>query len=307
VKIIFRDLKVIFDPRGFYPEEGVVKHRWKESSLTFRIWKRVENYLLRRSDKVIALSQTFLERVAEVTEKTKCTVIYASADLDRFRHAGELRQLRTQEPEENGKMTIVYVGGLGAWHDPGLLAKVFKVISQAFANARLLVITPYSREKLERVFQSVGLARGQYAIVSAEQDEVPGQLVAADFGIVPLREAGDHGAIGVVADTMIGTKVAEYLASGLPIIVNKNVSGIRPLMERFKLGMFFDPDNLGAIIPGIRHISERYQDYQADCRLAASRYLSLDQTVRSYFDVYQELADGPSSEEDEIKLARAGQ
>jgi glycosyltransferase involved in cell wall biosynthesis len=247
---------------------------------------------LTHSDKVVALSQTFLDRITQVAEKSKCVLIYAAADLDRFRQPPHSQELSLQS-RLHGKTVFVYSGGLGAWHDPLLLARIYKVISQAFNDSQLLVISGYNHDKLKSVFRAGGLTSADYAIVSAEADEVPAYLMAGNFGIVPLKEVGDRGPFGVIADTMIGTKVAEYLAASLPLIVNKGVRGILPLMERFKLGIQFDPSDLEAIIPGISDMKGHYHEYQADCQFVANRYFSQDHAVSSYHELYETLRPDP--------------
>lgn len=293
IKVFFRRLKVVFDPRGFYPEEGVVQARWSENSLSFRIWKKLEEWLLRKSDKVIALSEAFTDRISRIAPTADSSLIYAGVEVPRFRQARQSRESRRRELEVASSEVFVYNGSLGAWHDPALLARVFRFIRQGSANSKMLVITGHNKAKLQEIFRSAGLAPSDYVIVAGEHDEVPGYLAAGDMGIVPLKETDESGAINVVADTMIGLKVAEYLASGLPIVVNKNVRGIHALMARHKIGIFFDAGSLDGLLPNIRHIQDHYTEYQQDCALVASRYLSLTQTTESYYKVYQEILRDP--------------
>lgn len=290
MKIFFPDLKVVFDPRGFWPEEGVVLHRWDHSSITFRIWKRVERYLFHRSDKVIALSESFSDHISEMVKEANCIVIYASADVQEFKQARPFRDLKRQELDLEGKTVFVYNGSLHAWHDPSLLAQVYRTLSQSLSHTKLLIITGYDRDKLEAVFRSAGLQAEDFLIVAAEPSEVPGYLVTGDFGLVPLREISETTPMAVVADTMIGTKVAEYLACGLPIIVNENVGGMKSLMARYKIGISFDTKNLAGIVKGLQNIKDNY--IQEDCELVVERYFSLDQAAESYYQVYSGLANG---------------
>jgi glycosyltransferase involved in cell wall biosynthesis len=303
-KYFFKDVRVIFDPRGFWPEEGVVTHLWSETSLSFRFWKRVEKYLLRRCDKVIALSDSFATRIGQLEKRADSAVIYASADLQEFERARQLRDLKRRELGLEGKTVFVYNGGLGAWHDPSLLAQVFKAAAQALSDTKLLVITGYNKDKLESAFRGAGLRTEDFLVRAAEPQQVPGYLVTGDYGIVPLKEINEPGAMTVVADTMIGTKVAEYLACGLPIAVNKNVGGLKSLMERYKIGVFFDSGNLAELLLALRHVHDNYAKYRADCELVASRYFSLSQTAHSYYQVYKRILVSSKIGDGELETAK---
>ncbi len=301
-KLVFKDVKIVFDPRGFWPEEGVVTGQWKAQSLTFRFWKRVEKFLLRRSDKVIALSASFADRITGMVKTADCQVIYASAEVGRFAQARELRDSRRKELRFEGRDVLVYCGSLPSWHDPQLIAEIFKVAGQSLHNLRLLVLTGYDRNKLETIFSAAGLRNEDFRIVAAHASDVSSYLAAADYGLVPLREITQH-AMAVVADTMIGTKVAEYLAAGLPLIVNQQVGGLKSLMERYRIGIFFDRERLTAMVPGIQHMQENYGAYQRDCEAVAARYLALDQTACAYHDVYEQLLARPRDKSVELKTA----
>jgi glycosyltransferase involved in cell wall biosynthesis len=304
MKYFFKDVRVIFDPRGFWPEEGVVTCLWSETSLNFGFWKRVEKYLLRRCDKVIALSDSFAARIGQLEKGADSAVIYASANLQEFERARQFRDLKKRDLGLEGKTVFVYNGGLGAWHDPSLLAQVFKTASQALSDTKLLAITGYNRGKLESAFRSAGLRTEDFLVIAAKPQQVPGYLVTGDYGIVPLKEINEPGAMTVVADTMIGTKVAEYLACGLPIVVNKNVGGLKSLMEQYKIGVFFDSENLAELLPALRHVHESYAQYRTDCELVASRFFSLDQTANSYYQVYRRILASSKIGNGELETAK---
>ena len=207
MKLIFPRLKVIFDPRGFYPEEGVVTGKWSAGSVAFKCWRRLESILVQRCDSVIALSEPFAERLRLVSPAATCSVIHASADTERFGRARECRDKTRKELGLEGNTVFVYNGGLGAWHDPAMLARVYKVISAACENSQLVVLTRYDADRLRAIFCEAGIRSEEVQIIAAEPMRVPGYLGACDYGIVPLKVMSKGDAMSVVAETMIGTKV----------------------------------------------------------------------------------------------------
>jgi glycosyltransferase involved in cell wall biosynthesis len=285
----FRDLKVICDPRGFFPEEGVVLGRWSERSFTFRLWKQLEKHIFKCSDRVVALSEPFAKRICGIADRYDSEVIYAPADLPTFAAGRRLRRERRLQLGLSDKTVFVYNGSLHAWHDPQLLAEIFRRIVAASGHAKLLVITRHHPTDVRRLFESAALRPEDYLIVAAEGSDVPSYLAAGDFGLVPLRFLTDDNAMKVVADTMIGTKVAEYLAAGLPLVVNQDVGGLRTVMDRYKIGVSFHSDNLGSVPAKIQTITKNYAEYQLQCEYVASRYFSVDQTVCLYADMYRQV------------------
>jgi len=290
VRFLFRSIKVVFDMRGFYPEEGLIQKTWTRHSLTFKAWKRIERFLIRHADHTIAVSESFEKRVTE-SGGNACSLIYLGTDIAKFREAAPLRMQTRTDLGLQGKTVFAYCGGLGSWHDPAILAKVGAAIGRNFMDAALLVLTPDDPLDLETQFLRAGLESERVRIMAVEPTEVPRYLCAADFGIVPLRDMDESDPACVVADTMIGVKVTEYMAAGLPVIVNERVGGFRTLMTRFKIGVFFDSENLEAMMPKLRSMIEDIVTYHEDCRRVSEKFLSLDLAVTAYYDVYRNLLD----------------
>jgi len=288
-RFVFRDIKVIFDPRGFWPEEGVVAGRWSETSLRFKFWKYVEKKLFTGSDKVIALSKPFADRVKSLADGADCSVIFTCADVHKFDQARLSRNAKRADLGMQGKMVFVYNGGLSAWHDPALLARIYKTISQSFSDTMLLLITGHSKQHLAAAFETEGVTQRDYLVVSAKPNEVPGYLATGDYGLVPLKTISRNTPMSVVAETMIGTKVAEYLSTGLPIIVNQNVGGLKTLMTEYSLGVTFDDGDLGRLPQAIFDFREHYSLAQRDCWFVAARYFSTEQVAKSYYQIYAEI------------------
>jgi glycosyltransferase involved in cell wall biosynthesis len=291
VRSLLKNFKVVFDMRGFYPEEGLIHRTWKPNSLTFNVWKRLERFLTQNADHTIALCDAFKDRVTQSSGRDTCSLVYAGTDVRRFREATQFRtQIRSELGFED-KIVFAYSGGLGSWHDPAMLAKVGAALHRNIPNSALLILTPYDKRVLEAEFLRAGLEAERVRIMALAPGDVPRYLCAADFGLVPLRAMNGSDPGNVVADTMVGLKVAEYMAAGLPVIANDRVGGLRSLMSSFKIGVGFDSEDLETIIPKVQNMIGEYGLYQQSCRLVSEKLLSLDVAVGSCYDVYHRVLD----------------
>jgi glycosyltransferase involved in cell wall biosynthesis len=290
LKCIFRNTKVVFDPRGFYPEEGVVTKRWSRDSTTFRIWKYIEKLLCVNSDATIGLSETFKSHVDAISDKTNCVVIHTNADVESFGKAREQRPVFRAKLNIEQETVVAYNGGLGAWHDPLVLGRVYLRMKEALGRCVLLVLTSHPKDKVLEVLKEAGVESSETRVIATSSSEVANYLAAADYGVVPLRRIEEGSAMKVVSETMIGTKVAEYLAAGLPLIVNKDVGGLRALAPRKRLGVIFDLDDMAALRDGVSALAGTYDEYSSNCRKAALAHFSVKKVAYQYMGVYDSLA-----------------
>lgn len=289
-KFIINKTKVIFDVRGFLPEEGIVHKAWDKKSISYKVWKMIEKKLFLYSDKVICLSDRFMDYVRNIEPQANCCIVHASIDLREFKINPELATIARKELKIEENTVFVYNGSLGSWHDPLSLGQLFKEIKKGVINSKLLVLTNFSNNDLSNIFDRIGLERNDYIIKSCRPHEVHKYLLAGDYGIVPLRNIkADNGAMKVIADTMIGLKVPEYLAAGLPIIINNNIKGIRSLMDKYNIGIFFDINNLSNLGDNINIISRKYNIYTKDCVNVAEKHFNINDAAFAYYGIYEEL------------------
>lgn len=290
LKFLLPNVKVVFDVRGFYPEEGILQGCWKTHSLSYKMWKYLERYLLVTSDKVIALSDTFMQHICQIEPEAKCSVIFASVDVDSFRFDPHVRKRLRKEMGLQGSTVFVYNGGLGSWHDPAMLTRVYKAIKSRMGNSKLLILTKYDKARLVELLRKAGFHDGDHIILRCQPGEVVRYLQVADYGIVPLRDLNGDYARRIIGHTMIGLKVAEYLACGLPIIVNSDVGGIKSLMARYKIGVEFSREELWNLHSNVSSVDSRYETYRDECLSVARNFFSVDEAAKSYYEIYRELA-----------------
>jgi glycosyltransferase involved in cell wall biosynthesis len=288
-----RKVKIIFDMRGLYPEEGVAQGIWDERSVSFKLWKKIEKWIMRRSEKIIVLSDTFAEYVAglDIEYNKKITNIPASVDEGFLKIEKEERENIRDKMSLEGKYVFVSHGTLNYWHSPDILADVFSQIKKYVKDAHLLILSSYGKEKLEYILKKRYLNAHDYTINYVPYNEVPKYLTASDYAIIPSMDPDNVDADGIkhILETMIGLKVSECLASGLPLVVNRNIGGLRSIMRNNDIGVSFDVKQIGKMQSEIRDVIARREAMSNNCKIFASMYLNIEHATERYYAIYEEM------------------
>src|SRR5438128_7510540 len=114
--------RLIFDIRGFMPEEYTDAGVWPENGYLYRGLKRVERHLLRVSDAFVLLTEKAREIVFPgCDDRDKfgrpIEVIPCCVDFERFKGVAQAsRESVRSELSLNGRRVIIYLGSFGGWY-----------------------------------------------------------------------------------------------------------------------------------------------------------------------------------------------
>jgi len=237
--------KVIFDTRGLFPEEGLIKHAYHAGDKNFVHCKKVEQYCLEMADVVVNVSETFSEYIRTITTNRNIRTIYTSTNLQLFHAAPNLKsETRIELGIHDREMVLVYLGDVrtSGWHQVSNLARLYKAFSEAYAETRLLVITEQDHAGLEENMAKYGIEGGTLLIrAGKDQARINALLNAADFACLPFRDV-ENDVDKLLGYTMIASKTGEYLAAGLPVISNRAVGAASALVSREQLGVVYTDD-----------------------------------------------------------------
>ncbi|HSF95380.1 MAG TPA: glycosyltransferase, partial [Thermohalobaculum sp.] len=112
------------------------------------------------------------------------------------------------------------------------MLRVFGRLRSARPGARFLFIGHHSASDLVARARALGIevAEDEILVQPAEHGEVPGWLAAADLAIGLIKPS--FSSLGVSL-----TKLGEYLACGLPVIVNRGIGDVGEIVERIDGGV----------------------------------------------------------------------
>lgn len=278
-----RNVRLLFDTRGVYPEEGVVTGCFSEDSAAFARWKERERIMCARADAIVNVSTTFTEHIQGIAPGTRNETIFTSTDLEAFRCP--------DDPDAGQDVhRLVYLGGISAdgWHTPESLAWLYGQFREAFADRmpRLRIITRSPHEALRADFEARGIPSVELEFLRTNSlAETVAALRDCRYGALPLRSVHSESE-AVLAKTLLGSKSGEYLAAGLPILCNHLAGGVARLVGDQNLGLVYTPGE--PLSAALRELEIRHAAVRRDCRNAATAF-DINEHARRYLALYDEL------------------
>jgi glycosyltransferase involved in cell wall biosynthesis len=262
-------VKFVFDPRGWYADEMVLNKTWASEGFTYRMWKWLELRLIRNCDAVVALTPRFKQNFIELGAKK---AIFAPSRLN---------VRRFNEPAmkvERYNQDLLFIGQMDAdWNSPARVAKHFISMQKIIPNLKLRLITPKCSDYVRKVLDENGVARSDWSIESARPEEMPVRMSGSGLGLaMAYRPSGNW-----------PMKFGEYLAAGVPVVVEKQIGEhITGPVRRWRLGAVIDeddPDSYHAVDGILRDRA----GYSERCLRYARLKLDISHTAKQYAKLYR--------------------
>ncbi len=244
--------KLLFDIRGFFPEEYTDAGVWPEGGLLYRMAKRVERWLLKEADGFVVLTERAREILFPESGTTgfdangrPVEVIPCCVDLSRFEGAGEQARHKIRAEYELGdRYVMAYVGAFGGWYLTDEMADFFGMVKEKKPDAFALILTQSPPSMIEDLLRKRGYSDGDYLITKVAPKQIPEYLSAADAAVSFIKPCYSKQASSP-------TKNAEYLACGLPFVANSGVGDVDLLVRDNSVGAIIDdlsPAGYAAVI-----------------------------------------------------------
>ncbi len=275
-KLTRRKPKLLFDIRGFFPEEYTDAGVWKENGWLYKSVKRIENWLFKESDGFVVLTEKarsilFPESAETGFDKYRrpVEVIPCCVDLKRFEIANKTsrEEMRRKYNLENRRV-IVYVGSFGGWYMTDEMADFFGTARTQDASTFALVLTQSDAEMVSALLQKRGFTENDFLIKKVSPVEIPLYLSASDIAISFIKACYSK-------LSSSPTKIAEYLASGIPIITNRGVGDVAEMIEKNQVGAVIEDFTPHSYLKALKKVAEM-KDLNKKCRQTAEREFDLE-------------------------------
>jgi len=233
-------LKMIFDVRGLLADEYVDAGHWRKGSIPYRLTKRIERQALANADGVVTLT----ERIWPIVKTWEGLrgrdpfheIIPCCADLALFKFDSDKRARRRRQLGLRDQSVIVYSGSIDGWYLTEQMADFFAARLKRDPNAYFLWLIPGNHDRIRELMKQRQIMPQSYSVIAVAPEEVPSYLSAGDVGLAFIKPC-----FSKLASSP--TKYAEYLACGLPLIINSGIGDSDALIIREGAGVMVSDFN----------------------------------------------------------------
>lgn len=274
----------LFDVRGLLAQEYVDAGHWRSDGALQRLTRSAERALIKDADGLVLLSRRAVVHLAEeriLPPNRPRAVIPCAVDLQRFRPDSVARSRVRRELGLGDEPVLVYSGSLGSWYLPGDMLDFFEASRQHIAGLRFLALTPQP-QVAEREIDRRHL-RASVTVKTLPPDAVAAHLAAADIGISFIAPAPSKLASSP-------TKLAEYLACGLPVVTNAGVGDIQDLVAEPSCIVLdeLNPESYARAASRLRDLVQSSSRRSMARELAVRRF-ALDAALDAYDALYRRI------------------
>jgi glycosyltransferase involved in cell wall biosynthesis len=184
------------------------------------------------------------------------------------------------------RLVVVYTGAAGYWQHPESLVEFFSAVRQERADAAFLCLLRTGGEKMHRALDAAGLGEVSRVEEAVPLREIPRWLSQAAVGLVWYRPTFSR--IG-----NFPTKLGEYLASGLPVIVGGATADSVEIVTRERVGVVVREFTQEAYREALGQVLALLKDPDivSRCRRVAEGELSLRVGTERYRGIYRRLSE----------------
>ena len=280
--------KWIFDMRGLFAEEHIGHGNWREGGVKFRSVKLMEKLCLLNADSIILLThrqKDFISKLPFLRNKNKpVEVIPCCVDLKKFSLAVEKNQNLVDELGLQRKFVLIYLGSLGTCYLLSEMIDYFLYLGEKINNAFFLFITHSDKELIVSKANEKGLRSDSFKVIASPFEQVPALLSCGDAGIYFINSYRKLGSSPI--------KTGEYLACGLPLIINSGIGDSENIVKNHKIGTMihnFSAEDYQRSLNELLELLNEREALRSRCREVATKYLSLSSAIQKYKHIYERL------------------
>ena len=230
----------VFDMRGLWPDQRREGGRWRSSNpayrLLYRRWKKREANFISQADWIVSLTNVCKTEIEswDSYRGAPIAVCPCSVDTESFfpRDQSRRQTVREQLGVAPETFLLMYMGSLGSVYLLKEMFAFYKAMKQLQGDCKFLFLGQHKSDQLLKSAKDQGFDFDTEDILSAnsKRDDIPNYCAAADAGICFITPT--YSSLGVSP-----TKFGEYLACGLPTIINPKIGDTEEILKQLEGGV----------------------------------------------------------------------
>ncbi|MDD5072402.1 MAG: glycosyltransferase [Candidatus Omnitrophica bacterium] len=274
--------RLIFDMRGFWPDEKVDAGAWEKGSPVYALFKKIERMLIKGSDEIVVLAGSAERSLKKDFPGAAITVIPCCVDTGFF---GPKPRGDILPGDAMNRPVLIYLGSTGTFYDLDGMALFFKALKEKIRGAYFWLVTNSAAGEVEGVILGHGIDRHDFAVTGLSRKDIPLALSSSALSIMFYKRRLSSAGCSPI-------KFAESLSCGLPVVINSGIGDTEEVINRENVGVVADLSGPGGIeeaavkASGLLPVSE---GLRKKCVSSAKEYFSLEQGIDKYSMIYRRL------------------
>lgn len=283
--------KFLFDTRGLLADKYVGGKLIKENGFIYKLIKWGENFLLSHSDSftVETIAHAQLIRRVNPSLSSRLYVIPSCVNLDKFDYHLQTKRNFLDEHKDNNlnsEVIFSYVGKIGTWYLLSEMIDFFKIFLRYFKNSQLHFLNQDAQtEDIYNIFRSKEMELSKVKVIKpSNHNNIPKLLADSTVGIFFINPYRRYNSSPI--------KFGEYLAAGLPVVINSGIGDTEKITRKEKVGVIvkdFSTTGYETASMELIDLLKEKEILRNRCRATAEKYLSLNEGIEKYWQIYQKL------------------
>jgi glycosyltransferase involved in cell wall biosynthesis len=127
------------------------------------------------------------------------------------------------------------------------MMELFQAAKEVRDDAFVLILTQRNKEKIAAELGGLGFGENDFSVLSVPPIDVPKYLGASDVAVSFIKSCYSK-------QSSSPTKIAEYLAAGLPVVANRGVGDVDSTIENNSVGAILDSFDRDSYLESIREV-----------------------------------------------------
>ena len=261
---------VLWDVRSLWADQKIMIQDNLVNKAMYKVYRGLESIAASKSDGMSTLTSAIvpiLEQRNNYLPQLR-TVVPTAVDLDRFK-------LNPTMPVE---IRALFSGTYNQYYDLALSAQFIEEFRKQVPSEA------HWARPAESVRSQIGV--GESKVFASSQVGMSELIPRYSFGVSVCKLHA-----GPSLSAAMPTKIAEFLACGRPVVVNKGLGDMDPFIEEFDAGVILDGTSSN-LIEGAKKLASLLSDRDTPirCRALAEKYFSADVGASKYLELYSKIS-----------------
>ena len=273
----------VLEVRDLWPESITASGMGRDTDLSIRLLRALSAFLYRTCNHVVVVTPAFKQEIVTKWQvrAEKISLVENGVETDVFTPDATGDEVRKDLGLE-GKFLVSYIGTFGLAHGLHAIVKAAAQLQAGYPDIQFLFVGEGAdKDRLISLVFDLKLANVHF-LLQQSRAKIPSIIRASDVCLVVLRKAD-------VFETVIPTKMLEFMACGRPVILGVDGQA-RRVIETAKAGVFVEPEDPTALAHAITQLyldAAQRKVLGHNGRQYIVKNLSREQTAKTYTGVLE--------------------